>query len=71
MATDTAVLDAATSRVTAFTTFEQLVNACKEYDYVPTLIPRGPRQHASDIATVTVALKALGYRVYSGDNNTR
>ena len=70
MATDSAELDAATSRVTAFKTFEALVRACRVDGYVPTLYPRGPREHARDIATVTKALQAEGFRVYSGGNNT-
>lgn len=69
MATDPE-LDGATSRVTAFRTFEELVQACEKDKYVPTLIPRGPRQHAKDIATVTKALQERGYRVYTGGNNT-
>lgn len=69
MATDTVALDAATSRVTAFTSFEALVRACRVDGYVPTLVPRGPREHAQDISLVTKALQELGYRVYSGENN--
>ena len=68
---DTVALDAATKSVTAFQTFEELVTACRVNGYVPTLIPRGSRQHAKDITTVTQGLQALGYRVYSGTNNTR
>jgi hypothetical protein len=70
MANDTTELDAATSLVTAFRTFEDLVRACRDDGYVPTLYPRGPRQHAHNIALVTGALRALGYLVYSGKNNT-
>ena len=70
MATDPTPLDEATSRVTAFDTFEALVRACRVDGYVPTLVPRGPRRHAMDIALLTKALQDLGYRVYSGGNNT-
>jgi hypothetical protein len=67
MATDPE-LDEATKRVTAFNSFEELVRACKDNDYVPTLVPRGPKQHANDIGRVTRALEALGYRVFKGLN---
>jgi hypothetical protein len=70
MATDTATLDEATSRVTAFRSFAELVQACRDNSYVPTLFPRGPREHARDIGLVTRALEELGYRVYKGRNNT-
>ena len=71
MATDLLLaLDGATSRVTAFRTFEELVQACRADGYVPTLLSHRSGQPAQDIALVTRALQHLGYRVYSGTNNT-